>query len=134
MAEAPAETGAENYTLSASLLDPEVASHMEQAQLLLRAFRNSTASEDDGTVDISYERHQSHEILYQNMLLRREAETRGNVPVGELLSTLEPLLLDISNLPDNAPEEDVQSIKDRIEKQQIVAALQSYSSMIAAAL
>jgi hypothetical protein len=130
----PADADAENYTLSAALLDPEVASHMEKAQLLLRAFRNSTPSDDDGIVDISYERHQSQEILYQNMLLRREAETRGNVPVGELLSSLEPLLLDISNLPDNAREEEVQGIKNRIEKEQIVAALQSYSSMLAAAL
>ncbi|HWX42349.1 MAG TPA: hypothetical protein VN345_14455 [Blastocatellia bacterium] len=130
----PADTDAENYTLSAALLDPEVASHMEKAQLLLRAFRNSSPSDDDGIVDISYERHQSQEILYQNMLLRREAETRGNVPVGELLSSLEPLLLDISNLPDNAREEEVQGIKNRIEKEQIVAALQSYSSMLAAAL
>jgi hypothetical protein len=116
-------------------LDPEFARHIEKAQLLLRAFRNSAPSDDeDGTVDISYEKQQSQQILHKNMLLRREAELKGDVPAGELLGSLEPLLLDIANLPDNAPEEDVRGIKDRIQREEIVAALQSYSTVMGSGL
>src|SRR5262249_31770310 len=134
-AESLAQPAPDTQVLTASFLDPEFARHIEKAQLLLRAFRNSAPSDDDdGTVDVSYERQQSQEILHKNMLLRREAELKGDMPAGELLGSLEPLLLDIANLPDNAPEEDVRGIKDRIQREEIVAALQSYSTVMGSGL
>jgi len=134
-AESPAQPASDTQVLAASFLDPEFARHIEKAQLLLRAFRNSAPSDDDdGTVDVSYEKQQSQEILHKNMLLRREAELKGDMPAGELLGSLEPLLLDIANLPDNAPEEDVRGIKDRIQREEIVAALQSYSTVMGSGL
>jgi hypothetical protein len=50
------------------------------------------------------------------------------MPVEELLGSLEPFLLDIANLPDKPSGDDVRSIKERMQKKEIVSALQIYSA------
>ncbi len=95
--------------------------HAEQAQQLLRAFRNADAG---AGADLAYERGRSQALLYQNILLRREAASRGNVAVESVLGSLEPILLDIANLSDHPAREDVRSINERMKKKDIVAQLQ----------
>jgi hypothetical protein len=97
------------------------ARHAEQAQNLLRSFRNASTT---GADDLSYERGRSQELLYQNIVLRREAARGGNSNVESTLTQLEPILLDIANLPDKPATEDVRSIKNRMERKNIVAMLQ----------
>lgn len=104
--------------------------HFERAQLLLRAFRNSRFDEGTDAPDLAYEKRKSRELVYDNILLRREAAAKGNVPVEDVLSSLEPLLLDIANLPDKPAPEAVQAIRERVQKTEIVATLQIYSSSL----
>lgn len=122
----------ENYTsVSAPRVagDPEleIARHVEQAQLLLRSFRNVRLAETSHAPDILYEKEQSRRLLYRNIVLRREAQAEGNAPAEKLLSMLEPILLDIANLPDRAMASDVLSIERRMQKKEIVAALQVHA-------
>lgn len=95
--------------------------HAEQAQQLLRAFRNADAG---AGADLAYERARSQELLYQNILLRREAASHGDIAVESVLGSLEPILLDIANLSDKPAGEDVRSINERMKKKDIVARLQ----------
>lgn len=104
------------------------ASHFEKAQLLLRSFRNSRNEETGSVTDLAYEKRTAGKLIYDNILLRREAEAKGNLPVEETLNSLEPLLLDIANLPDKPSRGDVQAIRQRIQKQEIIATLQIVSS------
>jgi hypothetical protein len=105
--------------------DSSTARHVEQAQVLLRSFRNARAGGDDpATTEIAYEKRRSKELLYRNILLRREAASRGNVEVESLLSNLEPILIDIANLPDKPAQDEVRSITERMRKKNIVAMLQ----------
>jgi hypothetical protein len=106
----------------------EVAGHVDQAELLMRSFRNIKPSEEQTAVDVSYEKQLSKELLARNRRLRRSAENRRNLAVGDLLADIEPLLLDIANLPDSPTQDDVRSIKDLIQRQEVVAALQFYSA------
>ena len=106
---------------SAPAAPSSTARHAEQAQMLLRSFRNSSAS---GAADLSYERGRSQELLYQNIVLRRAAARGGDSNVEATLTQLEPILLDIANLPDKPASEDVRSIKNRMERKNIVAMLQ----------
>ena len=112
--------------------DLETAKHMEQAQMLLRSFKNVSLDGEDYSVDASYEKERSRAILQKNVLLRRNAEAKGNLPAQELLGSLEPLLLDIANLPEKPSQEDVRSVKERIQKTEIIATLQIYSAPIMA--
>ena len=106
--------------------DSKTARHVEQAQLLLRSFRNARPA-DVGTrasSDIAYDKRQSEKLLYQNIVLRREAASRGNLPIESLLDSLEPILIDIANLPDRPAPADVREINERMRRKNLVAMLQ----------
>ncbi|MDT7605454.1 MAG: hypothetical protein QOF61_3451 [Acidobacteriota bacterium] len=110
-----------------SKLEPSdlgTARHVEQAQVLLRSFRNARTGGVPAASDIAYEKRRSRELLYHNIVIRREAASKGNVAVESLLSSLEPILIDIANLPDKPAQEDMRSITDRMKKKNIVAMLQ----------
>lgn len=121
LAHAPADTG----TLTAR--------HVEQAELLLRSFRNAREGEQDAASDLGYERRRAQQLLYANIVLRREATAAGNVQVASLLDSLEPILLDIANLPARPQGEDVRAIKERVERKNLVALLQVNSAALARA-
>ena len=106
-------------------VDADTARHIERAQMLLRSFRNS---EGGSAFDLAYERQGARRLLANNVLLRRAAEARGNLPVGDLLGSLEPFLLDIANLADAPVPDDVRTIKARMEKKEIITALQVYAA------
>ena len=107
-----------------SLFDPETSKHFEKAQLLLRAFRNASAAKGD----LAYEKQLSRRLLYQNILLRRDAEAKGNLPAEEALNSLEPFLLDIANLPDKPSPDELSGIRQRLQRKEMIASLQIYAA------
>ena len=109
-----------------SFANPVTTKHFERAQMLLRAFRNAPVT-DNTTFDLAYEKKRARHLLYETIVMRREAETRGDWPMEEVLSNLEPLLLDIANLPLRPTSDDVTPIKERMQKKEIVAKLQPYA-------
>lgn len=104
----------------------DTARHIEQTEMLLRSIRNFPESEGDEEVDVSYDKELSRRLLSENIVLRREAEMKAKFPTKTLLADLEPLLLDIANLPDRARPEEVRAIKERVQKTEIVAALMDF--------
>jgi hypothetical protein len=120
-------------TTDAGIFGEGMVRHFEKAQILLRSFRNSDTSSEGFNDDLAHEKLQSKSLLYTNILLRRDAETNGNLPAEDVLGSLEPVLLDIANLPDKPSPDEVRSIKDRIHKMEIIAVLQVYSSPLTAA-
>ena len=111
------------------VIDILTARHIEQAQVLLIAFKNSAADEH-ALGDVSYYRQRSRLMISSNVLLRHSAERTGNVPVERLLDSVEPFLLEIANLPDKPSRQDLGSIRDRINSDEIVVALGAYSSRL----
>ncbi|HKV42157.1 MAG TPA: hypothetical protein VJX67_23335, partial [Blastocatellia bacterium] len=110
------------------LLNAATADHLDSVAVLLRSFKNSGVAEGSASAGIAYDREQSRRILSANILLRQEAESRGNLPVLELLGDLEPFLLDIANLPAKPSRGDVKSITDRIQKDEILVSIEAYSA------
>jgi hypothetical protein len=106
-------------------LDSETNKHLGQAQLLLRSVRNA---EPDSALGMEYERELARELLTRNRLLRRRAEQREAMREEKLLSHIEPILLDIANLPAQPAPEEMHSLKELIRDQQIIAELQLYTS------
>jgi hypothetical protein len=109
------------------------ASHFEQSELLLRAFRNLRPTRAGRRSEIAYERRRAQELLYRNIMLRREADNEGDVQVATLLTSLEPILLDIANLRDKPRNSEVQMIKERVERTSLVPLLQVNSMAVARA-
>jgi len=106
--------------------DQETAKHIEQTQNLLQSIRNVKLNDNDVEIDVSYDKALSRRLLNENIVLRRDAEMKAKYPTKILLSDLEPLLIDIANLPDQAKPEEVRVIKDRVQKTEMVAALIGY--------
>jgi hypothetical protein len=106
------------------------ARHIEQSSLLLRAFRNARLEE---SAELNHEKNRARQLLYQNILLRREATQKGNVQVATLLDSLEPILIDIANLPAVPSADEVWTIKQRMERKNLVALLQVNSNELARA-
>jgi hypothetical protein len=111
-----------------ALLDNETLRHFEKAQMFLRAFRNLDAAGSPDTFEIANDKQRSRALLFKNVLLRREAEAKGNLPVGQVLSDLEPLLLDIANLSDKAAPYEIRAIHKRLQKREMIATLQVYAA------
>jgi hypothetical protein len=111
-----------------SLANDETVKHFEKAQNLLRDFRNLEVSAEVASADIADEKTRSRSLLLKNVLLRREAETRSNLPIEQVLSALEPLLIDIAHLPDKAPPSEIRAIRERIERKEMIGKLQLYST------
>jgi len=110
------------------------ALHFEKAETLLRAFRNVRLTDPDAAAEVGYERTRAKHLVYQNMMLRREADASGDVEIASLLESLEPILLDIANLPDEPDDDAVRVIRERVERKNIVALLQVNSTALARAL
>jgi Putative zinc-finger len=106
--------------------DQDTAKHIEQTGNLLRSIRNFPVNDGDQEIDVSYDKALSRRLLNENIVLRRDAEMKAKFPTKTLLSDLEPFLLDIANLPDQAKPDEVRVIKERVQKTEIVAALLGY--------
>jgi hypothetical protein len=109
----------------AYFFDIETTRHLEKTQVLLRSFENGSFSSGK---ELAYEQRVSRELLYRNIWLRREAEAAEHTPAKALLGSLEPLLLDIANLPAKPASGELRAVKQRIRKSAIVAALQVYAA------
>jgi putative zinc finger protein len=110
------------------------ALHFEKSETLLVAFRNVRLNEPGGAVEVAYERKRAQQLVLQNMMLRREADAAGDVQISSLLESLEPILIDISNLPDKPNKDAVRVIRERVERKNIVPLLRVNSTALARAL
>ena len=110
------------------------ALHFEKSETLLVAFRNVRLNEPGTTAEVTYERKRAQQLVLQNMMLRREADAAGDVQVSSLLESLEPILIDISNLPDKPDKDAIRVIRQRVERKNIVPLLRVNSTALARAL
>jgi hypothetical protein len=110
------------------------AMHFEKSETLLLAFRNVRLNEPGTAKEVDYERKRAQQLVLQNMMLRREADKSGDVQLSSLLESLEPILIDIANLPNRPDENAVRTIRQRVERKNIVPLLRVNSTALARAL
>ncbi|HEU5131317.1 MAG TPA: zf-HC2 domain-containing protein [Pyrinomonadaceae bacterium] len=110
------------------------ALHFEKSETLLVAFRNVRLNDPGTANEVAYERKRAQQLVLQNMMLRREADASGDVQSSSLLESLEPILIDIANLPDKPDQDAVRVIRERVERKNIVPLLRVNSTALARAL
>jgi hypothetical protein len=118
-------------SLRAAAADPSlrIGRHAERVERLLRSFRNARLTDKDLPLEVADARRLSKRLLYSNIALRREAAGAGDISVKGWLDSLEPILLDISNLPDRPSPDAVGSIKESIRRRQLVGVLQAQAML-----
>ncbi|HET6976718.1 MAG TPA: zf-HC2 domain-containing protein [Pyrinomonadaceae bacterium] len=125
---------ADSQTIRSADAQTLTAMHFEKSETLLLAFRNVRLNEPGSAREVGYERKRAQQLVLQNMMLRREADVSGDVQVSSLLESLEPILIDIANLPDRPDENAVRVIRQRVERKNIVPLLRVNSTALARAL
>ena len=110
------------------------ALHFEKSETLLVAFRNVRMNEPGAAAEVAYERKRAQQLVLQNMMLRREADASGDVQISSLLENLEPILIDIANLPNKPDKDALRVIRQRVERKNIVPLLRVNSTVLARAL
>lgn len=116
-----------DYPAQIAFIDAKAAEYIENAELLLRSFRNARPAAGEIAIDISFEKKLAREMLDRNATLRRDAESIGHQSVEELLSSLEPFFLDIANLPDLASQDEISALRSVLGESNIITDLQLYS-------
>jgi len=113
-----ASTGAASSNEGAEYLDIETAKHIEKAQSLFHSIMNLHSPKGKIALDFTFKKQLSRELLNHNNLLSRRALTQGNWQAEEMLSRLEPFLLDIANLPDRPSLDAVRLIKELVREKE----------------
>jgi hypothetical protein len=101
------------------ILVETLAQHLERSQRLFTELANAPAEEAVAGVNegLLAERRAAGELLVANRLYRTAAE-RGERPgIAALLARMEPVLLDLANLPPDPAADDVAFLRQRIEEQ-----------------
>lgn len=83
-----------------------VGEHLEQSQMVLAELVNAGEAESD----------RAQELLTENRLYRQTALTAGDRRTASLLDELERVLIEIAHSPADAPQPELDKIRERIQE------------------
>jgi hypothetical protein len=109
-----------------------VSDHLDHAQMVLMELVNadgtSPAQNAPEKVNIAAEQERAQELLVSNRLYEQTAQQTGDAEIENILSALEPVLLDIAHSPDQISSQQFQQIQDRIRNAGILFKVRVVSS------
>ncbi|HEV2422696.1 MAG TPA: hypothetical protein VGS59_13375 [Candidatus Acidoferrales bacterium] len=96
-----------------------VSDHLDHAQMVLMELANA---DGDGAargtaaanVNIATEQARAQQLLISNRLYEQTAQQTGDAEIQNILSALEPVLLEIAHSPDEISSREFEQIQDRI--------------------
>jgi hypothetical protein len=117
--------GAPSPTLSPSafhvarerVLDAEVEDHFERSQRVLTEVANLDASTP---VVLTNDRERAADLVAAGRVYRRTADSLGEKATSELLEDLERVLLDVANGSPQPTAAEIESLRNRIDQQDLV--------------
>lgn len=110
-----------------------VSDHLDHAQMvlmeLINADENGSAQQTTpANVNIAAEQSRAQQLLISNRLYRQTAQQTGDAEIENILSALEPVLLEIAHSPDEVSTQQFQQIQDRIRSAGILFKVRVVSS------
>jgi hypothetical protein len=125
---APAVQSAEKIRERILLVD--LGEHLDRSQMVLVEL--TSADEDRGPVDISTERSRAEQLVAANRLYRQTAAATGDAAIASLLDDLERVLVDVAASPATVSQEDLDSMRRRIESKELLFKVRVVSSQVRA--
>ncbi|HEX5424595.1 MAG TPA: hypothetical protein VFW94_13690 [Candidatus Acidoferrales bacterium] len=109
-----------------------VSDHLDHAQMVLMELANG---DSDGSsqkaprkIDIAMEQERAQQLLVSNRLYEQTARATGDAEIENILSALEPVLLEIAHSPGEISSPQLQQIQDRIRNAGILFKVRVVSS------
>jgi len=101
--------------------------HFQQTEVLLTELMNSP---DDGRADIDFERETAGDLLASGRLYRVTAQQSGDLQLARMLDDLESVLVEVANSPEHVSKKDFQSLRTRIDDQNLLFKVRAVSNQI----
>src|SRR5262249_50003873 len=130
MPKTPAATAASANTAAQvreRILLVDLGGHLDRTQMVLVEL---VSADDKGSVDISSERARAEQLVAANRLYRQTALSTGDAATASVLDDLERVLVDIAAGPSTMSQDDLDSVRRRIESKELLFKVRVISSQV----
>ncbi len=117
---------AENVRERILLVD--LGDHLDRSQMVLVEL--VSAGDDQGKVDISLEQSRAQQLVAANRLYRQTALSTGDAGMASVLDDLERVLVDVAASPSTVSQEDLDSVRRRIESKELLFKVRVVSTQV----
>ena len=104
--------------------------HLDRSQRML--LEMATADDTAGPVDMSIEQGRAEQLVAANRLYRQTAASTGDAAMASLLDDLERVLVDIAASPKQMTQEDLDSVRRRIDDKELLFKVRVMASQVRA--
>lgn len=106
----------------------DLGDHLDRSQMVLVEL--VSAGGETGDVDISTERARAEQLVAVNRLYRQTALSTGDANMASVLDDLERVLVDIAASPATVSQEDLYSVRRRIDSKELLFKVRVVSSQV----
>jgi anti-sigma factor RsiW len=106
----------------------DLGEHLDRSQMVLVEL--VSAGDDKGSVDISSERARAEQLVAANRLYRQTAALTGDAVTVSVLDELERVLVDVAASPSTVSQEELDSVRRRIESKELLFKVRVVSSQV----
>lgn len=108
----------------------DLGEHLDRSQRMLVEL--ATADNSTGPVDMSLEQTRAEQLVAANRLYRQTAASTGDAGIASLLDDLERVLVDIAASPKTMTQEDLDSVRRRIDEKELLFKVRVMASQVRA--
>ena len=106
----------------------DLGEHLDRSQMVLVEL--VSADDSGGSVDISLEQSRAEQLVSANRLYRQTAASTGDAGMASVLDELERVLVDIAASPSTVSQEDLDSVRRRIESKELLFKVRVISAQV----
>ena len=125
---APAGTVASQQQVRERILLVDLGEHLDRSQMVLVEL--ASADDSSGSVDISLEQSRAEQLVSANRLYRQTALSTGDAAMASVLDELERVLVDVAASPSTVTQDDLDSVRRRIESKELIFKVRVVSSQV----
>ncbi len=115
-------------TVRERILLVDIGDHLDRSQMVLVELVSAGAA--TGDVDISTERARAEQLVAVNRLYRQTALSTGDANMASVLDDLERVLVDVAASPATLSQEDLDSVRRRIDSKELLFKVRVVSSQV----
>jgi hypothetical protein len=108
----------------------DLGEHLDRSQRMLVEL--ASADETVGSIDMAGEQSRAEQLVAANRLYRQTAASNGEAAIADVLDDLERVLVDIAASPKTMTQEELDSVRRRIESKELLFKVHVMASQVRA--